>query len=50
MCGMSCVSLESDQKHCGKCNEKCNDKAMCISGKCEELDGAEKDKGGKGEH
>jgi Stigma-specific protein, Stig1 len=48
MCGMSCVDLDNDPKHCGKCATKCDDKKSCVSGKCEELDDVDKGKPGGG--
>jgi len=35
VCGSQCVDLSSDTRHCGECNERCDDGAFCSMGACQ---------------
>src|SRR5687768_8197814 len=35
-CGGSCVRLESDERHCGGCDQACGDGIACVAGGCVE--------------
>lgn len=33
-CGNDCVNLASDEKHCGRCNQRCAAEEICRDGAC----------------
>ena len=33
-CGNACYDLDSDEEHCGICDRRCGDVAMCVEGSC----------------
>ena len=34
LCGSECVSLESNNSHCGQCNNACTGRSLCVNGQC----------------
>lgn len=34
-CEAACVDLQHNRNHCGRCDKHCNDKSVCIDGRCE---------------
>jgi len=47
-CDGKCYKLNNDEKHCGRCNNKCRSDEKCRDGVCEETGGGNGGGGGTG--
>jgi hypothetical protein len=35
-CGLRCINLQTDERHCGSCSNRCADGAECVDGVCQD--------------